>query len=77
MKKSSTKSKINGGAKMFTMQPVDIKCPNCESPEYISFDEDYGNEWITLFCECLQCNTKFQINYRAVEIDKIKSEFKL
>jgi DNA-directed RNA polymerase subunit M/transcription elongation factor TFIIS len=56
---------------------IDIECPNCGCSKYISFGEDYDNELITLFCECLNCNTKFQINYRAVEIEKIKNEFKL
>ncbi len=58
---------------MATIEPIDIECPNCGSCEYLSFDEDYDNEWISLLCQCLQCETKFQINYRAVAIDKIKS----
>ena len=57
---------------MATIEPIDIECPNCGSYEYLSFDEDYDNEWISLLCQCLQCETKFQINYRAVAIDKIK-----
>lgn len=57
--------------------PVDIECPECESSEYLSFEEDYDNEWISLLCECLKCNTKFQINYRAVEISKISHEINL
>ncbi len=70
-------TKINGGTKMATIEPIDVKCPNCESPDYISFDEDYDDEWITLLCECLNCGTKYQINYRAVEIGTIKNEIKL
>jgi uncharacterized Zn finger protein len=62
---------------MDTINPIDIECPSCGSPEYLSFDEDYDNEWITLLCECLECNTKFQINYRAVEINKISRGIKL
>jgi len=76
MKKFS-KQQNNGSVKMDTINPIDIECPSCGSSEYLSFDEDYDNEWITLLCECLKCNTKFQINYRAVEIDKISNGIKL
>jgi len=62
---------------MDTIKPIDIGCPSCEGTEYLSFDEDYENEWITLLRECLRCNTKFQINYRAVEIEKLINEVKL
>ena len=57
---------------MATVRPINIECPNCGSSDYLSFDEDYDNEWITLLCDCLQCDTKFQINYRAVGIDRIE-----
>jgi len=56
---------------MATIEPVDIECPVCGSSDYLSFDEDYDDEWITLLCDCLICNAKFQINYRAVGIDPI------
>jgi len=62
---------------MVTIKPIDIECPDCGSSDYLSFKEDYDDEWITLLCECLQCDTKFQINYRAVEIDKIRQEIKI
>ncbi|MEW6104142.1 MAG: hypothetical protein AB1630_10100 [bacterium] len=62
---------------MANIEPVDIECPNCGSYEYASFDEDYDNKWVTLLCECLECNTKFQINYRAVGIDKIRAREKV
>ena len=57
---------------MATIESVDIECPACGSSEYLSFHEDYDDEWITLLCECLECDTKFQIDYRAVSIDKIR-----
>ena len=56
---------------MVLIKPVDIKCPDCGSFEYLSFDEDYDDEWITLLCDCLQCDSKFSISYRAVCIDKM------
>jgi len=56
---------------MATIEPVDIECPGCGGLDYLSFDENYDDEWITLLCECLQCHAKFQINYRAVGIDVI------
>lgn len=58
---------------MATIELVDIECPDCGSSDYLSFNEDYNDEWITLLCECLQCDTKFQIDYRSVSIDRIKS----
>jgi len=30
---------------MDTINPIDIECPSCGSSEYLSFDEDYDNEW--------------------------------
>lgn len=56
---------------MAKIEPVDIECPDCGSSDYLSFDEDYDDEWITLLCDCLRCKAKFQINYRAVGIDPI------
>ena len=70
-------AEINGGTKMATIELVDIECPACGSSDYLSFHEDYDNEWITLLCECLHCNTRFQINYRAVGVEKITSEANL
>jgi hypothetical protein len=58
---------------MAAIEPVKIECPNCGSSDYLSFDENYDDEWITLLCNCLQCHAKFQINYRAVGIDIIGS----
>jgi hypothetical protein len=29
---------------MATVKPIDIECPDCESPYYLSFNEDYDNE---------------------------------
>lgn len=71
-----TKTKNQGGAKMATIKPINIECPDCGSYEYASFHEDYDNEWISLMCECLHCDTKFQVDYRAVGIGKIKPEIK-
>lgn len=53
-----------------------IRCPNpdCKGISYISYNEIYDEEWISLQCECLDCHTLFQINYRAVGIDVIKRE---
>jgi len=50
-----------------------IRCPNpdCEGINYLSYNEIYDEEWISLQCECLNCHTRFQINYRAVGIDVI------
>ncbi len=62
---------------MATLEPVNIECPECGSYEYASFYEEYDDEWISLMCECLHCDTKFQVNYRAVGIDKIKPDIKL
>lgn len=58
---------------MYKIEPIDIECPDCGSRDYLSFYEDYDDEWISLMCDCLCCKCKFQINYRAVGIDKIKS----
>lgn len=57
----------------YKVEPIEIECPNCKSSDYVSFDEIYDGEWITLLCECLRCKIKYQINYRAVGIDRIKS----
>lgn len=56
-----------------------IRCPNpdCGGTNYLSYNELYDDEWISLQCECLNCRTLFQINYRAVGIDTIKGEKKL
>ncbi|GEM_PF-3508050 len=56
-----------------------IRCPNpyCEGINYLSYDELFDEEWISLQCHCLDCHTLFQINYRAVEIDIIKGKKKL
>jgi hypothetical protein len=56
-----------------------IRCPNphCKGINYLSYNELYDEEWISLQCECLDCHTLFQINYRAVGIDLIKGEKKL
>lgn len=55
-----------------------IRCPNpdCEETDYLSYNELYDDEWISLQCECLNCHTLFQINYRAVSIDMIRHEGK-
>lgn len=55
-----------------------IRCPkpDCEGTDYLSYNELYDGEWISLQCECLKCGTLFQINYRAVSIDTIKHESK-
>ena len=56
-----------------------IRCPNpaCEGTNYLSYNELFDEEWITLQCECLNCHTLFQINYRAVSIDIIYGEKRL
>lgn len=53
-----------------------IRCPNpnCEGICYISYNEIFDDEWISLQCECLDCHTLFQINYRAVGIDVIEGK---
>ncbi len=59
---------------MDAIETVDIvKCPECESYNYLSYEELYeiDDEWISLKCQCLSCKTLFQINYRAVCIDII------
>jgi len=59
---------------MDAIETVDIvKCPECESYSYLSYEELYeiDDEWISLKCQCLSCKTLFQINYRAVCIDII------
>ncbi|HCJ67215.1 MAG TPA: hypothetical protein DHV62_07830 [Elusimicrobia bacterium] len=57
---------------MDTIETIDvIKCPDCESISYLSYQELYDDEWISLQCNCLTCKAKFQINYRAVGIDII------
>ena len=72
-------TKISGGAKMDTIELIDIKCPNpdCKGINYLSYNELYDEEWISLQCECLNCHTLFQINYRAVGIDVITGNKKL
>jgi hypothetical protein len=52
-------------------KPIDIECPECGESDYMSFNELYDDEWISLQCDCLVCKSKFQINYRAVGIDII------
>lgn len=56
-----------------------IRCPNpdCKGISYISYNEIYDEEWISLQCECLVCHTHFQINYRAVGIDLTQGKKKL
>lgn len=56
-----------------------IRCPNpkCKGINYVTYNELYDDEWITLQCECLDCGTLFQINYRAVGIDVITGNKKL
>ena len=54
------------------MKLIDIRCPVCGSRDYLSYEEIYDGEWISLKCQCLVCNSLFQINYRAVGIDKLK-----
>ena len=56
---------------MDELKRIEIKCPECGESYYQSFDENYDDEWIALFCTCLVCKTKFVISYRAVEIDKL------
>lgn len=64
---------------MDTIELTDVKCPNpsCEGINYLSYDELHDEEWISLKCECLNCHTLFQINYRAVGIDELKGKVKL
>jgi len=58
---------------MSTIKTIEtIKCPNCGSRDYLSYKELYDEEWISLKCECLSCRALFQINYRAVNIDKLR-----
>ena len=60
---------------MTTIETINVvKCPDCESTSYLSYRELYDDEWISLKCECLSCKTLFQINYRAVGIDKLKDK---
>jgi hypothetical protein len=56
---------------MDELKRINIRCPECGESYYQSFDENYDDEWIALFCACLACKTKFVISYRAVEIDKL------
>ena len=73
MAESTTKA--NGDIKMGYIETIDIiKCPDCESTSYLSYKELYDDEWISLKCECLSCKTLFQINYRAVNVDKLKDK---
>jgi len=66
---------INEGTKMATIKTIDtIRCPNCGSTNYLSYKELYDEEWISLKCECLSCKSLFQINYRAVNIDKLRNK---
>ncbi len=80
-----TNLKTNGGNNIVTIDLVKtqiledkIKCPNpdCGGTNYLSYNELYEDEWISLQCECLNCHSLFQINYRAVSIDMIKHEGK-
>ena len=57
---------------MATLKAIEVECPNCSSCDYLSYQELYDDEWISLKCECLSCKTLFQINYRAVGIDKLR-----
>lgn len=59
-------------AKEGNMPAIDIKCPFCDDTDYESYHIDFDKEWITVFSECLNCNGKYQINYRAVGIDPIE-----
>lgn len=72
---AETPAEANGGIKMGHIETIDIiKCPNCESTSYLSYKELYDGEWISLKCECLSCKTLFQINYRAVNIDRLRDK---
>jgi hypothetical protein len=79
------KTKNNGGVKVSgiktietkTIEAMGIRCPVCGSNDYLSYKELYDEEWISLQCECLNCHTLFQINYRAVGIDIIAGDKKL
>ncbi|MGQ9631862.1 MAG: hypothetical protein ACUVXI_16360 [bacterium] len=66
---------------MTEIELIDIKCPNpeCQGTNYLSYNMffELNDEWISLQCECLNCKTLFQINYRAVGIDIMKGEKKL
>jgi len=60
-----------------TIEAMGIICPVCGSYDYISYKELYDDEWISLKCQCLVCKALFQINYKAVCIDKLREPIKL
>lgn len=56
-----------------------IRCPNtnCNGNNYFSYNRFHDDdEWIGLQCECSDCGTLFQINFRAVSIDTLNIEDK-
>lgn len=55
-----------------TIEAMGIKCPVCNSGDYLSYKEIIDGEWISLKCQCLACKSLFQINYKAVSIDALK-----
>ncbi|HAW49988.1 TPA: hypothetical protein DCX16_03450, partial [bacterium] len=68
-------SEANGCIKMGHAEIIDtIKCLNCESTSHLPYNELYDEEGISLKCECLSRKTLFQINYRAVNIDRLKDK---
>jgi len=60
-----------------TIEAMGIRCPICNSYDYLSYKELYDADWISLKCQCLICKGMFQINYKAVGIDELREPMKL